>query len=43
MVENAVVSILETTDEYEKFRPIQDEAFRSDFDAFVEESKKLTF
>lgn len=28
-------------DEYEKFRPVQDKAFRSDFDKFVEEAKKL--
>lgn len=28
-------------DEYEKFRPEQDKAFRSDFDKFVEEAKKL--
>lgn len=28
-------------DEYEKFRPIQDKEFRSDFDEFVEKTKKL--
>lgn len=28
-------------DEYEKFRPEQDKVFRSDFDKFVEEAKKL--
>ncbi|MDP3988640.1 MAG: virulence RhuM family protein [bacterium] len=28
-------------EEYEKFRPIQDKAFKSDFDKFVEETKKL--
>lgn len=28
-------------DEYEKFRPIQDKEFRSDFDKFVEKTKKL--
>ena len=28
-------------DEYEKFRPIQDKEFRSDFDEFIEKTKKL--
>jgi hypothetical protein len=28
-------------DEYEKFRPEQDRAFRSDFDKFVERAKRL--
>ena len=27
-------------EEYEKFRPIQDKAFESDFDKLVEETKK---
>jgi hypothetical protein len=27
-------------EEYEKFRPIQDQAFESDFDKLVEETKK---
>ena len=27
--------------EYEKFRPVQDKIFQSDYDRFVEETKKL--
>ncbi|HEC30758.1 MAG TPA: cell filamentation protein Fic [Candidatus Yonathbacteria bacterium] len=39
-VSNEVAVVL-AEEEYEKFRPIQDKAFKSDFDEFVEDVKKL--